>query len=342
MAQRLSDIAKQVGVSQATISRVLNNKPGVSEQTRGRVLRKMEALGISQPLPRKDGQIRLVGLVTPDLSNPIFPSYVTAIGGLLSQRGMLPVLCSYTIAGPLETDYLNQLAGLPLAGAIFLSGNYDNARSDHSVYSTLVQRGVPMAFLNDCAHDLPGIYAGTDDNEATLISLKHLTDLRHRDIGLLLGDKFHYPTRTKYQAAMQFFRSNGISHPDELTQWTTYGITSGQTAAEKLLRAGATAVLCANDQLAIGAIKAAWSLGLSVPEDVSVVGYDDSATMTDLRPALTTVRQPVRLLSAALVNGLQALMDNPSMAPKHETFRYRPELVVRESTAPMHPSRFAK
>lgn len=333
MPSSLATIAKKIGVSTATVSRAINNKPGVSAKTRQAILNTMSQLGVH--ITTNNSQCRLVALIAPDLSNPIFPSFVTKINTLLAQEQELPVLCTYTLGGLTEEIYLRMIRQLPLDGAIFLAGNYDNARLNHKIYQPLVDQNVPLAFLNASSHDQPGFYAETDDSQATQMALKHLFDLGHRKIGLLLGDRDHYPTMTKYQSALTYFQKVGITHSPTLTRWTTYGIKSGQLAARELITSGATAILCANDQLAIGALHAAHDLGKQVPRDISVIGYDDSPLLTDVTPSLTTIRQPISILSQALVHGLRLLRENTAYLGQKNIVKYAPELIVRDSTGPV-------
>lgn len=327
----LADIATKAGVSQATISRVINDKPGVSDDTRQSVLKTMQELGIERK-NAKAADSKLVTLISPDLSNPIFSSFTTHISILMAQQQILPILCVYTIMGGSETSYLAMLKERPISGAIFLSGTYDTVGTDLSIYQDLADRKIPLAFLNASAHGVDGYYVESDDAAAMTMALNHLTNLGHKKIGLLLGDKEHYPTRNKYLAAQNFFKLRGLKHDSRLTAWTTYGIGSGQMAAKKLFLHGATAIVCASDQLALGAMKAAASLGLDIPHDVSIIGYDDSTAMNYISPALTTVRQPVTIMSQALMNGLLAMQADSDLAAKRDVLLYEPELIVRAST----------
>jgi DNA-binding LacI/PurR family transcriptional regulator len=331
MATRLADIAAKAGVSQATVSRVINAKPGVSDDSRDNVLEAITSLGMPLERLQRNGT-RLVAIITPDLSNPIFPEYITSLTTLLAQRGFLVIVCTYTPSGTSEDGYLAMLQNQPLSAAIFLAGKYDTKDTGLSTYRSLSERNIPSAFLNGAARDMNGLYAGTDDKTAMTMALRHLRDLGHRNIGLLLGDKNHYPTILKYQAAQQFFLDEHILHNEEMTAWTTYGVESGQMAARALIERGATAIACASDQLALGAVKATSSLGLSIPKDISVTGYDDSPAMRYMSPSLTTVRQPVDKICQSTVNGLMAMMDNKKLANRRDVLLFEPELIVREST----------
>ncbi|MCI1831772.1 MAG: LacI family transcriptional regulator [Bifidobacterium sp.] len=333
MAAKLADIANKAGVSPATISRVLNDKPGVSDDTRKNVLDAITSMGIPKGRLQRN-ETRLVALISPDLSNPIFPEFVTELITLFAQHGVLTLTCTYTAAGTSESNFLTMLRNQPIGAAIFLAGAYDTRNADLSAYDTLLERNIPCAFLNGTEREMNGLYVGTDDDLAMTMALRHLTDLGHRRIGLLLGDRNHYPTMKKNEAAKRFFSTQGISHDDGLTAWTTYGMDSGRTAARSLLDQDVSAIACASDQLALGAIRAARSLGLRVPEDISVTGYDDSLEMSTISPSLTTIRQPVSRISQSIANGILAMMDNHRLAERRDALLFEPELIVRESTGP--------
>jgi DNA-binding LacI/PurR family transcriptional regulator len=336
MGTRLADIAQQAGVSQATISRVINGKPGVSDDTRKTVMETISSMGMSQERFQRN-ETRLIALVTPDLSNPIFPEFITELVTLFAQHGLLTVICTYTPSGASESGFISMLQNQPIGAAIFLAGIYDTRNTNLSIYRSLSERGIPCAFLNGAPRDMDGLYAGTDDASAITMALRHLSDLGHTRIGLLMGDRDHYPTILKYEAAQRFFIDQHLERDEALNAWTTYGLDSGRMAARNLLEHGATAIACASDQLALGAIRAARSMGFSVPEDISVTGYDDSPEMSTISPSLTTVRQPVGKICQSVVNGVLAMMNRPKLAERRDSLLFEPELVVRESTGPCTP-----
>src|SRR6201995_5846750 len=109
MTRRLAEVAKKVGVSEATVSRVLNGRPGVSEQTRRSVLTALDVLGYERPTQLRGDRARLVGLILPELQNPIFPAFAEVVGGALAQQGFTPVLCTRTVGGVSEADYVSML-----------------------------------------------------------------------------------------------------------------------------------------------------------------------------------------------------------------------------------------
>ncbi|OZG65889.1 LacI family DNA-binding transcriptional regulator [Bifidobacterium eulemuris] len=332
MPATLADIAQKAGVSQATVSRVMNGKPGVSNETREAILKLAELLGVPTNTARHDST-QLIALITPDLSNPIFPQFVNTLSTLLTQQRALPILCTYAFSGTSEASLINMLQTQPIQGAILLAGNFDTNSSDHSIYQSLVDRGIPLVFLNESAHDINGFYVETDHTSAMTMALKHLINLGHTNIGVLLGDHNHYPTIAMYQASERFFLQHEIPHSEDLTAWTTYGVESGKEKARQLIDQGATAIACASDQLALGAIQAAKDMGLQVPKDISVTGFDDSLLAAQTSPALTTVRQPVSAICQSMVRSLFAMMQDKMLSARHETISHQPELIVRDSTA---------
>src|SRR5450631_4664453 len=124
MAHRLGDVARKAGVSEATVSRVLNGKPGVSASTRETVLTALDVLGYERPTQLRGDRARLVGLVLPELQNPIFPALAEVVGGGLAQRGFTPVLCTRTAGGLSEADYVDLLLDQHASGVVFAGGHY--------------------------------------------------------------------------------------------------------------------------------------------------------------------------------------------------------------------------
>ena len=148
MANRLADVARKVGVSEATVSRVLNEKPGVSEQTRQAVLTALDVLGYERPTKLRGERSRLVGLVLPELQNPIFPAFAEVVSGALAQQGFTPVLCTQTVGGVSEADYVDLLLQQQVSGVVFAGGLYAQADAPHGHYRRLAERGLPTVLVN--------------------------------------------------------------------------------------------------------------------------------------------------------------------------------------------------
>jgi DNA-binding LacI/PurR family transcriptional regulator len=324
VTRRLAEVAKYVGVSEATVSRVLNGKPGISEATRASVLTALDVLGYERPTKLRGERARLVGLVLPELQNPIFPAFAEVVAGALAKRGFTPVLCTRTVDGVSEGDYVDMLLEQHVSGVIFAGGNYQQAAAEHEHYRRLHERGLPVVLVNAAIGDLGFPTVAADDAYAVEQAYGHLSSLGHERIGLVLGPRDHVPSARKLTAYEKLTSQPG------LVEQTIFSMEGGHAAGSRLINRGATGLICASDVLALGAVRAARRLGLSVPDDVSVVGYDDSSFMSCTEPPLTTVRQPIEAMGQAVVALLVSEIAGNEV-PTDELL-FEPELVVRGST----------
>jgi DNA-binding LacI/PurR family transcriptional regulator len=324
MTRRLAEVAKKVGMSEATVSRVLNGKPGVSEATREAVLTALDVLGYERPTQLRGDRARLVGLVLPELQNPIFPAFAEVVGGALAQQGFTSVLCTRTLGGVSEAEYVDLLLQQQVSGVVFAGGLFAQADASHSHYELLLERRLPTVLVNAAVEHLAFPQVSCDDVAAAEMALGHLRSLGHERIGMVLGPPDHVPSRRKLEAA---------DLAPEFVEHTMFSLEGGHAAATRLIRRGVTGVICASDVMALGAIRAARRAGLSVPGDISVIGYDDSALMNCTDPPLTTLRQPIDAMGRAVVDLLAAQIDK-ALVPADELL-FEPELVVRASTGPV-------
>ena len=331
---RLADIAAQAGVSEATVSRVLNGKPGVSAATRESVLAALDLLGYERPVRLRQRSAGLVGLITPELLNPIFPAFAQIIGQALTRQGYTPVLATQTPGGSTEDELVEMLVERGVAGIIFASGLHADSTADMERYARLHGQGVPFVLINGYSEKVDAPFVSPDDRGAVRLAVTHLAALGHRRIGLAVGQQRYVPVQRKIEgfvASMGDVLGLSETESRSLIQHSLYTLEGGQAAATALIASGCTAIVCASDMMALGAIRAARQQGLSVPEDVSVVGYDDSPLIAFTDPPLTTIRQPVTAMSQAAVN---ALLEEIAGTPApHSEFVFMPELVVRGSTA---------
>jgi DNA-binding LacI/PurR family transcriptional regulator len=329
MTRRLAVVAQKVGVSEATVSRVLNGKPGVSEATREAVLTALDVLGYERPTRLRGERVRMVGLVLPELQNPIFPAFGEVVGGALAGQGLTALLCTSSAGGVSEAAYVDLLLQQQVSGAIFAGGLYTEADASHQHYRLLRRRKLPTVLVNAAVDGLDLPQVSCDDEVAVEQAFAHLTALGHRRVGLLLGPADHVPSRRKL-ASFRAATARAGTDPG-CVEHAMFSLESGQAAMLALLDRGVTAVICASDPLALGAIRAVRRRGLTVPGDVSVVGYDDSALMTCVDPALTTVRQPIEAMGRAAVDLLVHQIEGSRVGTAE--LLYEPELVVRASTA---------
>ena len=329
-ARRLAEVAKKVGVSEATVSRVLNGRAGVSDSTREAVLTALDVLGYERPTQLRGERARLIGLVLPELGNPVFPALAEVIGGALAQRGFTPVLCLRSAGGLSEADYVDLLLDQHASGVVFGGGDSAELAAPHEHYRLLHDRGVPVVLVNAAVDNLDFPCVATDDVVAAGQAFRHLDSLGHERIGLVVGPEDHMPSRRKLAAFTQHVERAG--HGAGPVEHTMFSLEGGQAATTRMLRQGVTGIICGSDVLALGAIRAVRRTGLDVPADVSVVGFDDSGWLNCTDPPLTTVRQPIESMGKAAVALLVNQMETATV--QAEELLFEPELVVRGSTGP--------
>jgi DNA-binding LacI/PurR family transcriptional regulator len=329
MSKRLAEVARKVGVSEATVSRVLNEKPGVSDVTRQAVLTALDVLGYERPTKLRGERARLVGLFLPELQNPIFPAFGEVLAAALAQNGYTPVLCTQTAGGISEADYVELLLQQQVSGVVFVGGQYTQDNAPHEHYGRLAELNLPTVFVNAPIPDLHFATVSTDDAVATEQAWNHLRQLGHERIGLVLGPEDHVPSQRKLAAARNAADAAGLTV--EVVH-SHYSLEAGQAATTRLLATGVTGIICMSDPIALGAIRAVRRAGLTVPGDVSIVGFDDSALMNATDPPLTTVRQPIEPMGRMIIELLVSQIKGT--APVTDEYLFEPELVVRGSTGP--------
>ncbi len=328
---RLLDIAEVARVSTATVSRVLNGKPGASDDVRESVLAAIDLLGYERPVSLRTKPDGVVGVIVPEFANPIFAAFAQAIETRLSRRGLAPLVCSQSPGGTTEDQCVSLLLDQGVRGIIFVSGLHADVAARHDQYADLRSRGIAQVFVNGYAEDVEGTFIGIDEAAAVEVSVRHLASLGHERIGLAIGPERFLPSRRKIKAFADALRTIlGVDDAAEHVAPTFYTLEGGQAAAAQLIASGHTGIVCGSDLMALGAIRAATSAGLTVPGDISVVGYDDSPTMAFVNPPLTTVRQPVSEMSSTAVS---TLLDELAGIPGPRVeLQFRGELVVRGST----------
>jgi DNA-binding LacI/PurR family transcriptional regulator len=330
---RLSDIAAQAGVSEATVSRVLNGKAGVSASTRQTVLAALDVLGYERPTRLRQRSAGLIGLITPELSNPIFPALAQVIEQVLSRHGFTPVLCTQTPGGSTEDELVEMLVERGVAGIVFVSGLHADSTADHDRYAKLTGRQVPFVLINGYSEKIAAPFISPDDRAAMWMAVQHLVELGHERIGLAVGQRRFVPVLRKiegFTAAVTDLLGVTPEEAQSLVHHTLFSVEGGHAAAGVLLDKGCTAIVCGSDMMALGAIRAVRQRGLAVPQDISVVGFDDSPLIAFTEPPLTTIRQPVEAMATAAVDAL--LEEVGGNAAQRGEFMFQPELVMRGST----------
>jgi DNA-binding LacI/PurR family transcriptional regulator len=314
------------------VSRVLNGRPGVSGTTRAAVMTALDVLGYERPGRLRGERARMIGLVLPEMQNPVFPAFAQAVGGALARLGFTTVLCACDVTGPSEADYVRMLLEQQVSGVVFTGGQCAEADAPHEHYQRLAEARLPAVLVNAglAELDFPGV--STDDAVSVEQAFRHLASLGHERIGLVIGPADHLPSQRKLAAFRRVAGQMGLPHGEECVEHTLFSVEGGQAAASRLISEGITGIVGGSDLIALGAIRAARRAGLTVPGQVSVVGFDDSPLMSYTEPPLTTVRQPIRQMSRAVVAMLLSQIESP--ASTHDGLIFQPELIVRGSSGP--------
>ncbi|VEI13778.1 LacI family DNA-binding transcriptional regulator [Trueperella bialowiezensis] len=327
---RLADIAAQAGVSTATVSRVLNAKSSVAPKTRQAVVAALDLLGYERPKTLREHGGGLVGMIVPELTNPIFPFFTQSIVSALSLQGYTPLLGTQMAGGTTEDSYVETMLAHRVAGFVFVSGLHADSTANISRYERIIARKIPFVTINGAHPGLRNPDFSTDDADAIRQAVCHLTSLGHQKIGFASGPLRFIPSLHKTEAFIDAMRH---SHPHEQPRvvHTLYTVNGGAGAAAQLIGAGCTAIICGSDMMALGAVRHCKAAGISVPSDISIVGFDDSPVTGFSDPPLTTLRQPVKAITEAAVSTLVALIKG--MQVDIGKMSFDPELIVRGSTA---------
>src|SRR4051794_4744225 len=224
MRARLSDIARQAEVSEATVSRVLNDRPGVAADTRQAVLTALDVLGYERPERLRKRSAGLVGLVVPELDNPIFPAFAQVIESALAQTGFTPVLCTQTPGGVTEDEYVEMLLDRQVSGILFVAGLHADTTADHGRYQRLVHRHLPILLINGYARGVEAPFVSCDDRLAGATATAHLAGLGHRAIGFVSGPDRFVSVQRKLDGYRAVIRERGLRDQVALT---LFGVEGG-------------------------------------------------------------------------------------------------------------------
>ncbi|MFD6178582.1 LacI family DNA-binding transcriptional regulator [Isoptericola sp. NPDC060282] len=325
---RLAEVAAIAGVSDATVSRVLNRKYGVSVSTRKAVEKALRQVGYERPLK---GEI--VVILVPGLKTPIFAAMTWAIEQELTPHGLRAFLCPIVPGSVMERDYIEPMLDAGMVAAVFLSASNTLRNADPMARHLLEGRGIPYISVNGAFSDGQSPVISTDDWHAAELAVSHLYDLGHRRIGMCAGPAGNTPADRRIEGFVAAMDARGLNDAADYVVRHHFSVDGGRHAADELLARGVTAIVASSDDMALGAIRAAKRRGLEVPKDVSVVGYDDSYMLDFTDPPLTTVRQPVETLAENCVRTLVTMIQNRTVRAT-ESF-VDPELRLRGSTGPV-------
>ncbi|WP_434443159.1 LacI family DNA-binding transcriptional regulator [Lentzea sp. E54] len=326
----IRDVAQHAGVSNATVSNVLNRPDVVAPATRQRVLAAIEELGFVRNESARQlraGRSRVLAYVVLDASNPFFTDVARGVEDAAREAGFALFLCNSASDGGREREYLELLHEQRVEGILITPVDAESAQ--------LTDRGTPVVLVDREATEGSRCSVAVDDVLGGELAVTHLIENGHTRIAMVGGPMSIQQVRDRREGALRALANAGLP-PESLTVLETRGlrVAEGRGAGERLVGLPAsrrpTAAFCANDLLALGLLQSMTQQGLRVPDDLAVVGYDDIEFAAAAAVPLTSVRQPREQLGRTAA---QLLLSENDPDHEHRHVKFQPELVVRASTS---------
>lgn len=326
----MQDVADLSNVSKQTVSAVINGKPGITEETRVRVLAAIEQINYRMDLTARSlrtGRTHTVALLVTDISSPVLGTMASAAEERLYAQNYNLVL--YNTHDDLERErfYVDSILQRSVDGVLFVS-----AWDESTALDKLQAAGIPIVVVDRVPQNYGGPAVVLDNILAGRLAASHLLALGHRRLAHIGGPAEVHIARERLNGFRAVLAEHGIDCL-AIERADDWHVESGCTAMQRLLARdnGFTAVLCAGDMLAIGAMHALRVAGRAIPADVSVMGIDNIELAAYLWPPLTTISQSIGQMAVLGVDMLLAQM--AGTLPEPSRVQITPELVVRESTA---------
>jgi LacI family transcriptional regulator len=343
----LRDVASAAGVHPATASRALN--PGtrllVSEETAQRVTEAAERLGYRPNSVARSLRTRrshTIGVLIPDLNNPLFPPIIRGIEDRLAEHGYVALIGNTDADPGKERLVFDQMRARHVDGFVLATATLNSP-----ILAEAATAGLPLVLMNRTAQDYPFSSVSVDNEQGVRAAVAHLISLGHTRIGHIAGPQDISTGAARLRGYQEAMRSHGLAvNPGEIVYATGYTVEDGLRCGRELLEAAddLTAVVAANDMLAVGCYGALDALGLRCPEDISVIGFNDMPFVDRLHPPLSTVRFPHYQLGTEAARLLIERIESGEGNPVKILF-LAPELIARGSTVavegsgavPLHP-----
>lgn len=331
----LHDLAQIAGVDPSTVSRVLNEDPtlAVKEETRQRILAAVVKLkyvpnAMARGLRRQRSQT--IGLLVPDIGNPFFSQIILGAERVFSEAGFHLLLGNTAEDPERERSYVELLQSNVVDGFMLAT-----ALTKDETVEELIRHEVPFVLVNR-AHPGTSNYIVVDDREATRTAVQYLLGLGHRRIAHISGPLYTETGLARLRGYREALLQGRVSYQEEYVVEGDFKEESGARAVERLWQCSIrpTAVMAGNDLMALGALQTCKRLGIRVPEDLSIVGFNGLPIGEHVTPGLTTVQVPLLAMGMASARRLLDLMLTDVSAAPAGPVILGTELIVRESTAP--------
>ncbi len=336
----IHDVALQAGVSESTVSRVLSGVATpipISEETRERVRKAATELSYRpHPLARalRGKGTNLLGLIVREVDDPFFAQLIEVIGNVANEQGY-DLILGYAKSDPEEALALSEILDSRHNDGLFLLGDLKESIEDRTF---LAQIGKDRRIVSLCrgsqelVSGTPSV--GVDNRKGAWLALTYLAQLGHRRIGHITADRLG-DLRERMQVYCDFMRDRLGGSCREYIQLDENSYAGGYRATQRLLSLPSppTAVFATDDTMALGALSAASDMGRAVPRDVSVIGFDNVKIAAYVRPALTTIRQPIEEIGRKAVELLLEMIREESAPNSLPRLLIEPELVIRQSCA---------
>jgi len=333
------DVAKRANVSSSTVSRVFNQPHKISEETRERVLQAAKELDYrpnawASSLTTK--RTRLVGLVCSDIQNPYVATLARGSQDASAQYGYLTIICSTDGDPELELELLKEMFQRNVDGFIIAPSQLGSNSDVDEYICELLDQNVPIVFVGNRFNDGKVDFVTSRAQDGAFDAVNHLISLGHERIGFIGG---HY---TRGVAVGRWFGYQEALIENQFSIRSEYMVEADLTreaGTEAMLRlldlpTPPSAVITVNDLMAIGAMDACYQRGVAIPDDISLIGFDDIPLASLTQPGLTTVAQPAYDLGYKATELLMNRFDNPSLDHQHSTLRSK--LIIRGTTASPH------
>ncbi len=330
----IQQVAKRAGVSTATVSRVLNGSPKVREETSEHVRRIIDELNYVPNNSARNlriGRSKLYGLIVSDIKNPFFPDLIDQFEALAASHGIDVVFTHTNYDSERLATCIRRLVERNVDGIAIMTSEVDE-----QALKIATQRKVPFVLLNQPSLREDYSTIQVDYSKGYREAMEHLKKLGHRNVAFLAGPPELDSVRRRKKAFETAAKRCGIPVREKQFLVGDMRVEGGRAAMECLLqrKPRPTAVVAVNDLMAVGAMQAAMAVGLRVPEDISIVGFDDLPIATIMHPQLTTIHLSRHEIAGEAFEQLTHLhQSEPSQVPRPDR-RVHPRLIVRESTGP--------